>query len=172
VADDPDPRLRALALPRRPTAFTAADAQRSPAGRALQDVLVELLDLELLGRHLGWNVAGAGAGEVRSALAALGGECRRLSDAVAGRAAALGQAPDGQAATVAGGWLHPLLSEGPVPARAAAAGVAARLDAVAARVEHAAATVTGDEPTRAVLAAAAFALAAHRAAFAALAPAG
>ncbi|TML98482.1 MAG: DNA starvation/stationary phase protection protein [Actinobacteria bacterium] len=70
-------------------------------GEALQEVLVDLVDLSLLGKHAHWNVEGATFHSLHLQLDELVDEWRALSDDVAERAATLGFAPDAQAATVA-----------------------------------------------------------------------
>ena len=70
-------------------------------GEALQGVLVDLVDLSLLGKHAHWNVEGVTFGSLHPQLDELVDAWRCLSDDVAERAATLGFAPDAQAATVA-----------------------------------------------------------------------
>ena len=68
----------------------------------LQGVLVDLIDLTLIGKHAHWNVVGPHFRSVHGELDELVESWRELSDDVAERAAALGAAPDGQSETIAG----------------------------------------------------------------------
>jgi len=68
---------------------------------ALQGVLVDLVDLSLLGKHAHWNLQGVTFRSLHLQLDELVDVWRSLSDEVAERAATLGFAPDAQAATVA-----------------------------------------------------------------------
>jgi starvation-inducible DNA-binding protein len=70
-------------------------------GNTLQAMLVELIDLALLGKQLHWNVTGPLFRPLHEQLDELVDSWRELSDVVAERAVALGYAPDGQAPAVA-----------------------------------------------------------------------
>jgi starvation-inducible DNA-binding protein len=67
----------------------------------LQAMLVELIDLALIGKQLHWNVTGPLFRPLHEQLDELVASWRDLSDVVAERAVALGNAPDGQARAVA-----------------------------------------------------------------------
>ena len=83
--------------------------QREEVGNQLQAMLVELIDLALVGKQLHWNVTGALFRPLHEQLDELVDSWRELSDVVAERAVALGYAPDGQSSAVAGGTeLKPL----------------------------------------------------------------
>lgn len=73
---------------------------REVAGE-LQSMLVELIDLALIGKQVHWNVEGPHFRLVHRELDELVDAWRALGDDVAERAVALGAAPDGRAATVA-----------------------------------------------------------------------
>src|SRR5271154_204405 len=75
--------------------------QREEVGNQLQGMLVELIDLALVGKQLHWNVTGPLFRPLHEQLGELVDAWRELSDVVAERAAALGYAPDGQAGAVA-----------------------------------------------------------------------
>lgn len=75
--------------------------QRDEVGHQLQGLLVELVDLGLLGKQLHWNVVGPLFRSLHLQLDELIDSWRELADAVAERAVAIGIAPDGQSATVA-----------------------------------------------------------------------
>jgi starvation-inducible DNA-binding protein len=75
--------------------------QREEVGHQLQRLLVELIDLSLLGKQLHWNVVGPLFRPLHLQLDELIDSWRALADTVAERAVAIGIAPDGQSATVA-----------------------------------------------------------------------
>lgn len=79
--------------------ITAADRE---AATELQSLLVDLIDLALIGKHAHWNVEGPNFRSVHRELDELVESWRDLGDTVAERAAALGATPDGQSETVAG----------------------------------------------------------------------
>ena len=74
--------------------------QRAEVGRQLQALLVELVDLSLLGKQLHWNVVGPLFRPLHLQLDELIDSWRELADAVAERAVAIGVSPDGQSGTV------------------------------------------------------------------------
>jgi starvation-inducible DNA-binding protein len=74
---------------------------RDEVGVQLQETLVELVDLSLLGKQLHWSVVGPLFRPLHLQLDELIDSWRELSDTVAERAVAIGVIPDGQAATVA-----------------------------------------------------------------------
>ena len=69
-------------------------------GATLQHVLVDLIDLSLLGKHAHWNVEGPRFRTLHLELDDLVDAWRGLADDVAERAAALGWSPDGQTPTI------------------------------------------------------------------------
>lgn len=75
--------------------------QREEVGQQLQGLLVELVDLSLLGKQLHWNVVGPLFRPLHLQLDELIDSWRELSDTVAERAVALGFVPDAQSSTVA-----------------------------------------------------------------------
>ena len=78
-----------------------AAADREVAGE-LQGMLVELIDLALIGKQAHWNVVGPHFRSVHAEMDQLVDAWRALGDDVAERAVALGAAPDGQVEAVAG----------------------------------------------------------------------
>lgn len=74
--------------------------QRAEVGGHLQALLVELVDLSLLGKQLHWNVVGPVFTPLHLQLDELIDSWRELADTVAERAVAIGVSPDGQSATV------------------------------------------------------------------------
>jgi starvation-inducible DNA-binding protein len=77
------------------------DAEDREVIAELQSMLVELIDLALIGKQTHWNVEGPHFRSLHLELDELVDAWRALGDDVAERAVALGAAPDGQAATVA-----------------------------------------------------------------------
>ncbi|MEU0094845.1 DNA starvation/stationary phase protection protein [Kribbella sp. NPDC006257] len=85
---------------------------RSEAGVLLQETLVDLVDLSLLGKQAHWTVVGPRFRTVHLQLDEIVDAARLHADTVAERAAAVGVAPDARAATVAGQTGVPQLAEG------------------------------------------------------------
>ncbi len=77
--------------------------ERAEVGNQLQAVLVELVDLSLLGKQLHWSVTGANFRALHEQLDEFVDEWRELSDTVAERAVAVGVFPDGQSGAVSAG---------------------------------------------------------------------
>jgi starvation-inducible DNA-binding protein len=75
--------------------------QREEVGQQLQALLVELIDLSLLGKQLHWTVVGPLFRPLHLHLDEMTDSWRELSDTVAERAVAIGFIPDGQSATIA-----------------------------------------------------------------------
>ena len=75
--------------------------RREQVGHELQSILVELVDLSLLGKQLHWTVVGPLFRPLHLQLDELVDAWRELADSVAERAVAIGFIPDGQSATVA-----------------------------------------------------------------------
>jgi starvation-inducible DNA-binding protein len=80
---------------------TLRHEDREAIGAELQDVLVELIDLSLLGKQAHWNLYGPNFRSLHLQLDELVDEWRTASDEVAERAVALGHSPDGQSRTIA-----------------------------------------------------------------------
>jgi starvation-inducible DNA-binding protein len=76
-------------------------ADRQAVAVELQGMLVDLLDLTLIGKHAHWNVEGRHFRSVHLELDELVDSWRVLSDDVAERAVTIGASPDGQAETIA-----------------------------------------------------------------------
>src|ERR671922_2638408 len=81
----------------------AVPHEREGVGRELQAVLVELVDLSLIGKQLHWAVTGPLFRPLHLQLDELVDSWRELADTIAERAVALGYVPDGQARAVAAG---------------------------------------------------------------------
>ncbi|MDG4751597.1 DNA starvation/stationary phase protection protein [Micromonospora sp. WMMD718] len=76
---------------------------RQVAGQALQQTLVDLIDLALDGQQARWTIIGPRSPVLRPDLEEVVEVARRHADIVAERAATVGVAPDGRAAAVATG---------------------------------------------------------------------
>lgn len=77
-----------------------SEGQRIVA-EALQDTLVDLIDLSLLAKQAHWNVRGPRFRPIHEQLDEVADIARRYSDTVAERAVAIGVPAEGRAATVA-----------------------------------------------------------------------
>ena len=110
-------------------------------GEALQEVLVDVVDLSLLGKQLHWNVEGLTFRSLHLQLDELVDSWRAMSDEVAERAAALGFPPDAQAATVAGASRIDSFPAGRIADRDVVSGLTGRLADVIDRARDAMAAV-------------------------------
>ncbi|MET8565610.1 DNA starvation/stationary phase protection protein [Streptomyces flaveolus] len=81
-------------------------------GTALQETLVDLLGLSLIGKQAHWNVVGPRFRSVHLQLDEVVATARSHSDTVAERAAALGVPPDGRPETVAAAFALPGAKDG------------------------------------------------------------
>lgn len=79
---------------------TLRHEEREAIGAELQQVLVTLIDLSLLGKQAHWNVVGSHFRSLHLQLDELIDAWRLAADTVAERAVALGYSPDGRAGTV------------------------------------------------------------------------
>ncbi|MCO5966808.1 Dps family protein [Actinoallomurus soli] len=77
------------------------DEARKVTGAALQESLVDLVDLHLLGKQAHWNLTGRNFRSLHLQLDELVDLARAHADTVAERAVAIGVNPDGRARTVA-----------------------------------------------------------------------
>jgi starvation-inducible DNA-binding protein len=75
--------------------------ERTEIGNQLQSLLIELVDLSLLGKQLHWTVVGPHFHPLHLQLDDLVDSWRELADTVAERAVAIGFVPDAQSSTVA-----------------------------------------------------------------------
>ncbi|CAM5571718.1 Starvation-induced DNA protecting protein OS=Streptomyces glaucescens OX=1907 GN=SGLAU_28530 PE=3 SV=1 [Streptomyces glaucescens] len=74
---------------------TLPDDDRRVACDALQDTLVDLLGLSLIGKQAHWNIVGPRFRSIHLQLDEVVATARAHSDTVAERCAALGESPDG-----------------------------------------------------------------------------
>ncbi|MEU6684739.1 DNA starvation/stationary phase protection protein [Streptomyces sp. NPDC046832] len=91
---------------------TLPDDARKVACEALQDTLVDLLGLSLVGKQAHWNVVGPRFRSVHLQLDEVVTAARDFADTVAERSAALGVPPDGRPETVAKSFTLPAPQEG------------------------------------------------------------
>ncbi|MDR2975577.1 MAG: DNA starvation/stationary phase protection protein [Propionibacteriaceae bacterium] len=100
----------------------------------LQRVLVDLIDLGLLGKQAHWNVHGPAFRPVHLELDEVVGQLIEWQDEVAERISALGGNPDGRASTVAASTSVPPLEGGPIQDREVITGFAQRLTATSTAI--------------------------------------
>ncbi|MBB4711047.1 Dps family protein [Streptomyces luteogriseus] len=91
---------------------TLPDDARKVACEALQDTLVELLGLSLVGKQAHWNVVGPRFRSIHLQLDEVVTATRDFADTVAERSAALGVPPDGRPETIAKAFTLPAPAEG------------------------------------------------------------
>ncbi len=87
---------------------------REAIGSDLQDILIELTDLALIGKQAHWNVVGPHFRPLHLQLDEFVDAWRLAADAVAERSVALGHSVDGQSRTVAARTQLAALPEGPL----------------------------------------------------------
>jgi len=110
--------------------------EREGVGRELQTVLVELVDLSLIGKQLHWAVSGPLFMALHLQLDELVDTWRALADTVAERAVALGFVPDGQAQAVAAASQLAPLPQGPIEDHVVVRELTHRLADVSERVRE------------------------------------
>lgn len=81
-------------------------------GEALQDTLVDVLDLSLVAKQAHWNLVGKRFRSIHLQLDEVVNTARQYADLVAERCAAIGVNPDGRVATVAKDTALPKLADG------------------------------------------------------------
>jgi starvation-inducible DNA-binding protein len=91
---------------------TLPDDARKVACEALQDTLVDLLGLSLIGKQAHWNVVGPRFRSIHLQLDEVVMAARNFADTVAERSAALGVPPDGRPETIAKAFTLPAPEEG------------------------------------------------------------
>lgn len=84
-----------------PITSTLSKDQQAVAGKALQETVVDMIDLSLIAKQAHWNVIGQQFRSVHLELDELVTTARDFTDAAAERATAIGVSPDGRSATVA-----------------------------------------------------------------------
>lgn len=83
------------------------DSARQVTGEALQNTLVDLLGLSLIGKQAHWNIVGPRFRSIHLQLDEVVSAARAFADTVAERAAALGVPPDGRPETIASAFTLP-----------------------------------------------------------------
>jgi starvation-inducible DNA-binding protein len=91
---------------------TLPEPARKVAGEALQNTLVDLLGLSLIGKQAHWNIVGPRFRSIHLQLDEVVDTARTYADTVAERSAALGVPPDGRPETVAAAYTLPGSKEG------------------------------------------------------------
>ncbi|GGV79705.1 Dps family protein [Streptomyces griseoloalbus] len=91
---------------------TLPDEARRVSCEALQDTLVDLLGLSLIGKQAHWNVVGPRFRSIHLQLDEVVSAARAQADTVAERAAALGVPPDGRPETIAKVFSLPAPAQG------------------------------------------------------------
>jgi starvation-inducible DNA-binding protein len=76
-------------------------AEHQAAAAQLQGMLIDLLDLSLIGKQAHWNIEGPHFRSIHDELDELVNAWRMLSDDVAERAVAIGASPEGQVEAIA-----------------------------------------------------------------------
>ncbi|WP_320782581.1 DNA starvation/stationary phase protection protein [Streptomyces sp. CRN 30] len=91
---------------------TLPEPARGKTGEALQDTLVDLLGLSLVGKQAHWNIVGPRFRSIHLQLDEIVSAAREFSDTVAERAAAIGVPPDGRPETIAARFALPGTKDG------------------------------------------------------------
>ncbi|MFJ4974422.1 Dps family protein [Streptomyces coeruleorubidus] len=91
---------------------TLPDEARRVSCEALQDTLVDLLGLSLIGKQAHWNIVGPRFRSIHLQLDEVVSAARNFADTVAERSAALGVPPDGRPETIAKAFTLPAPGEG------------------------------------------------------------
>jgi starvation-inducible DNA-binding protein len=110
--------------------------KRVEVGNQLQTILVDLLDLSLLGKQLHWSIVGPHFRSLHLQLDELIDSWRELADIVAERSVAIGAHPDGQSSTIAGTTEINGVERGPIEDRKVVRELTSRLAAVAERTRE------------------------------------
>ena len=105
-------------------------------GEALQNALVDLLDLTLVAKQVHWNLVGSHFRSVHLQLDEVVAMARKHTDVVAERAAAIGVSPDGRAMTVAAESTLPGVKNGWIKDTDGVRSMTTLLRAVIARVRQ------------------------------------
>ncbi|MFF3905936.1 Dps family protein [Streptomyces sp. NPDC001848] len=91
---------------------TLPEPARRVTGEALQETLVDLLGLSLVGKQAHWNIVGPRFRSIHLQLDEVVATARSYADTVAERASALGVPPDGRPETIASVYGLPGAKEG------------------------------------------------------------
>jgi starvation-inducible DNA-binding protein len=110
------------------------DGARDITGRALQETVVDLVDLSLVAKQAHWNLVGRQFRDIHLHLDELVTTARTYTDNAAERSAAIGVSPDGRAGTVSAETGLPEFPSGWVSDRDTVLKVFATVDAAVARL--------------------------------------
>ncbi|RZU66394.1 starvation-inducible DNA-binding protein [Microterricola gilva] len=116
---------------------------------ALQQVLVELLELQLQGKQAHWNVVGKNFRDLHLQLDEIIDSAREFSDVVAERMRALHSVPDGRSDTIAATTTLPVYPAGETDTAETVDLITARLQAVAGTARSVHDVVDAADPTSA-----------------------
>ncbi len=120
--------------------------ERTEVGNRLQEMVIELVDLSLLGKQLHWSVVGQHFRSLHLQLDELVDSWRELADTVAERAVAIGSFPDGQATTIAADSPIESVERGPIEDVQLVRLLSSRLAEVAERARERATHVSELDP--------------------------
>lgn len=120
--------------------------ERQAVAVQLQGMLVDLLDLTLIGKHAHWNVEGRMFRSLHHELDELVDAWRRMADDVAERAVTIGASPDGQVEAIAGATELEALPSGHLSDRQVLKAIGDRLCDAAIRTRQRIDRVAADDP--------------------------
>ncbi|GHJ39686.1 Dps family protein [Streptomyces sp. TS71-3] len=135
---------------RSETGVTGFTASRGLA-RALQQILVDLVELHLQGKQAHWNVVGHNFRDLHLQLDEIVDAAREAADTIAERMRALSAWPDGRTDTVASTTTLPAFPEGEVGVSAVVDLVTTRLRATVDTLRTRHDEVDGEDPSTADL---------------------
>ncbi|MFB6776110.1 MULTISPECIES: Dps family protein [unclassified Streptomyces] len=124
-------------------AFTASPQ----LARAMQQIVVDLVELHLQGKQAHWNVVGRNFRDLHLQLDQIVDDARESADIIAERMRALGTWPDGRSETVAASTTLPAFPEGEVSVSSVVDLVTARLRATADTVRTHHDQVDSEDPS-------------------------
>ncbi|WP_335935024.1 Dps family protein [Streptomyces sp. PTD5-9] len=119
--------------------------------RALQQIVVDLVELHLQGKQAHWNVVGHNFRDLHLQLDQIVDDARESADVIAERMRALAALPDGRSDTVSAGTTLPKFPEGELSVSAVVDLVTARLRATADTVRAHHDQIDGEDPSTADL---------------------
>lgn len=134
-------------MPDQGKRFTAS----SKMSEQLQHLLVELIDLHLLGKQAHWNIVGPNFRDLHLQLDEIVADARTFTDQVAERMRALWVAPDGRAPVVAKLSQLPPLPEGEISTADAVDAITEAIYGVVATARAIHDDVDAEDPTTADL---------------------
>ncbi|MFJ7200386.1 MULTISPECIES: Dps family protein [unclassified Streptomyces] len=136
---------------RRSETDTAAFTASPQLARALQQIVVDLVELHLQGKQAHWNVVGHNFRDLHLQLDQIVDEARESADTIAERMRALAAWPDGRSDTVAANTTLPAFPEGELSVSTVVDLVTARLHATVDTVRTHHDQVDSEDPSTADL---------------------